>query len=245
MRVVLAERPGDDCWYAETLQDSWTRFRCGARSDSSLCVRCKGLVLLGRAKSHLQLRCVFLWVLLCRCFLSCFTLWLSLAVTSGHAVSFWSFCVRVCCTSPLSLSPLPSPLSPLPCDVALPLCLLLFLQCRTSFPRTSSHGANTPGVFSLTHSLTCSLTPAALADAPFALQDVIPEDKQPELLGTISKGNITMRVLRDIFDSFVNMGPLSQVGSQVGVCVWGGGILPTLKRGGCTREALSARATLL
>jgi hypothetical protein len=45
----------------------------------------------------------------------------------------------------------------------------------------------------------------------FVLQDVIPEDKQPELLGTISKGNITMRVLRDIFDSFVNMGPLSQV----------------------------------
>jgi hypothetical protein len=30
MSVVLAGRPGDDCWYAETLQDSWTRFRCGA-----------------------------------------------------------------------------------------------------------------------------------------------------------------------------------------------------------------------
>lgn len=63
------------------------------------------------------------------------------------------------------------------------------------------------------------------------LQDVIPEDKQPELLGTISKGNITMRVLRDIFDSFVNMGPLSQVGSQVGVCVWGGGGIANFEEG--------------
>jgi hypothetical protein len=52
------------------------------------------------------------------------------------------------------------------------------------------------------------------------LQDIIPEDKQPELLGTISKGNITMRVLRDIFESFINMGPLSQVGcgGQGGAC---------------------------
>ena len=44
------------------------------------------------------------------------------------------------------------------------------------------------------------------------MQDVIPEDKQPELLGSISKGNISMRVLRDVFESFINMGPLSQVG---------------------------------
>lgn len=44
------------------------------------------------------------------------------------------------------------------------------------------------------------------------VQDVIPEDKQPELLGSISKGNISMRVLRDVFESFINMGPLSQVG---------------------------------
>jgi hypothetical protein len=54
---------------------------------------------------------------------------------------------------------------------------------------------------------------------PSPPQDVIPEDKQPELLDTISKGNVTMRVLRDIFESFLNMGPLSQVGG----CVWGGG----------------------
>ena len=46
-------------------------------------------------------------------------------------------------------------------------------------------------------------------------QDVIPEDKQPELIGSISKGNVTMRVLRDVFESFVNMGPLSQVGLVV------------------------------
>lgn len=47
------------------------------------------------------------------------------------------------------------------------------------------------------------------------IQDVIPEDKQPELLGTISKGNISMRVLRDVFESFINMGPLSQVMSMI------------------------------
>lgn len=57
------------------------------------------------------------------------------------------------------------------------------------------------------------------------MQDIIPEDKQPELLGTISKGNITMRVLRDVFESFMNMGPLSQVGCERGggqcVGAWG------------------------
>eukprot|EP00775_Hariotina_reticulata_P009897 gene9897-10054_t len=42
------------------------------------------------------------------------------------------------------------------------------------------------------------------------IQDVIPEDKQPELLESIHKGNISMRVLRDVFESFLNMGPLSQ-----------------------------------
>ncbi len=46
------------------------------------------------------------------------------------------------------------------------------------------------------------------------LQDVIPEDKQPELLETISKGNISMRVLRDVFESFLQMGPMSQVGGR-------------------------------
>ena len=43
------------------------------------------------------------------------------------------------------------------------------------------------------------------------LQDAIPESKQPELLETISKGNVTMRVLRDVFESFLSMGPMSQV----------------------------------
>jgi hypothetical protein len=43
------------------------------------------------------------------------------------------------------------------------------------------------------------------------LQDVIPEDKQPELLDSIQRGNVSMRVMRDVFESFLNMGPLSQV----------------------------------
>jgi len=43
------------------------------------------------------------------------------------------------------------------------------------------------------------------------IQDVIPEDKQPELLETIQKGNISMRVLRDMFESFLQMGPMSQM----------------------------------
>ncbi|KAI8464732.1 MAG: subunit of the signal recognition particle [Monoraphidium minutum] len=43
------------------------------------------------------------------------------------------------------------------------------------------------------------------------IQDVIPEDKQPELLETISRGNVTMRVMRDVFESFLNMGPVSQI----------------------------------
>ncbi|WIA37924.1 hypothetical protein OEZ86_001301 [Tetradesmus obliquus] len=43
------------------------------------------------------------------------------------------------------------------------------------------------------------------------IQDVIPEDKQPELLDSIQRGNVSMRVMRDVFESFLNMGPLSQV----------------------------------
>jgi hypothetical protein len=46
---------------------------------------------------------------------------------------------------------------------------------------------------------------------PTHQQDIIPEDKQPELLGNIQKGNVSMRVMRDVFESFLNMGPLSQV----------------------------------
>jgi signal recognition particle subunit SRP54 len=45
----------------------------------------------------------------------------------------------------------------------------------------------------------------------YCLQDVIPEDKQPELLESIQRGNVSMRVMRDVFESFLNMGPLSQV----------------------------------
>eukprot|EP00879_Flechtneria_rotunda_P006329 GHRR01006652.1.p1 GENE.GHRR01006652.1~~GHRR01006652.1.p1 ORF type:complete len:520 (+),score=205.24 GHRR01006652.1:452-2011(+) len=47
------------------------------------------------------------------------------------------------------------------------------------------------------------------------IQDVIPEDKQPELLETIQRGNISMRVMRDVFESFLNMGPLSQVMAMI------------------------------
>ncbi|GBG00646.1 signal recognition particle 54 kDa, partial [Raphidocelis subcapitata] len=43
------------------------------------------------------------------------------------------------------------------------------------------------------------------------IQDVIPEDKQPELLDSISRGNVTMRVMRDVFESFLSMGPVSQI----------------------------------
>lgn len=52
------------------------------------------------------------------------------------------------------------------------------------------------------------------------IQDVIPEDKQPELLDTISKGNVSMRVLRDMFESVLQLGPMSQVGGggTVGRC---------------------------
>eukprot|EP00983_Pelagomonas_calceolata_P082357 1155903-Pelagomonas_calceolata.AAC.1 len=42
------------------------------------------------------------------------------------------------------------------------------------------------------------------------IQDAIPEDKQPELLDTINKGNMSMRVLRDMFDSVLELGPMSQ-----------------------------------
>ncbi len=53
---------------------------------------------------------------------------------------------------------------------------------------------------------------------PLTPQDVIPEDKQPELLDTISKGNVTMRVLKDMFESVLELGPMSQV------TVWGRGV---------------------
>eukprot|EP00882_Tetradesmus_deserticola_P010979 GHRQ01011613.1.p1 GENE.GHRQ01011613.1~~GHRQ01011613.1.p1 ORF type:complete len:316 (+),score=138.04 GHRQ01011613.1:241-1188(+) len=47
------------------------------------------------------------------------------------------------------------------------------------------------------------------------IQDVIPEDKQPELLDSIQRGNVSMRVMRDVFESFLNMGPLSSVMAMI------------------------------
>ncbi|MEW5318017.1 MAG: hypothetical protein WDW38_009271 [Sanguina aurantia] len=47
------------------------------------------------------------------------------------------------------------------------------------------------------------------------IQDIIPEDKQPELLDTISKGNVTMRVLKDMFESVLEMGPMSQMMAMI------------------------------
>lgn len=55
------------------------------------------------------------------------------------------------------------------------------------------------------------------------IQDVIPEDKQPELLDTISKGNVTMRVLKDMFESVLELGPMSQVGGAQGFSFLGTG----------------------
>ncbi|KAL6760898.1 subunit of the signal recognition particle [Haematococcus lacustris] len=47
------------------------------------------------------------------------------------------------------------------------------------------------------------------------IQDIIPEDKQPELLDSIQKGNVTMRVLKDMFESVLEMGPMSQMMSML------------------------------
>lgn len=65
----------------------------------------------------------------------------------------------------------------------------------------------------------CCRHPAAAPAAPLP-QDVIPEDKQPELLDSIQRGNVSMRVMRDVFESFLNMGPLSQVGREGWHVVW-------------------------
>ena len=46
-------------------------------------------------------------------------------------------------------------------------------------------------------------------------QDVIPEDKQPELIDTITKGNVSMRVLKEMFESVLELGPMSQVRSVI------------------------------
>lgn len=47
------------------------------------------------------------------------------------------------------------------------------------------------------------------------IQDVIPEDKQPELLETISKGNFTLRILYEQFQNILKLGPMGQVMSMI------------------------------
>lgn len=44
------------------------------------------------------------------------------------------------------------------------------------------------------------------------LQDVIPEDQQPEFIENIAKGQFTMRILYEQFQNILKMGPMSQVG---------------------------------
>jgi signal recognition particle subunit SRP54 len=43
------------------------------------------------------------------------------------------------------------------------------------------------------------------------LADAIPERQQNEMVEAISKGNVSMRVMREVFDSVLSMGPLSQI----------------------------------
>jgi signal recognition particle subunit SRP54 len=43
------------------------------------------------------------------------------------------------------------------------------------------------------------------------LQDAIPENKQTEMVEAISKGAVSMRVMREIFGSVLQMGPISQI----------------------------------
>ena len=40
---------------------------------------------------------------------------------------------------------------------------------------------------------------------------MIPEDKQPELIKNITEGNVSMRVMKEMFESVLEMGPMSQV----------------------------------
>lgn len=42
------------------------------------------------------------------------------------------------------------------------------------------------------------------------IQEVIPKDKEPELLKSM-QGGMTMRIMRDMFESVLSMGPLSSV----------------------------------
>mmetsp|Transcript_10253 Transcript_10253/g.26286 ORF Transcript_10253/g.26286 Transcript_10253/m.26286 type:complete len:494 (-) Transcript_10253:157-1638(-) len=43
------------------------------------------------------------------------------------------------------------------------------------------------------------------------IQDVIPEDKQPDLLNTIAQGQFSMKLLYEQFSNILKMGPMSQI----------------------------------
>lgn len=45
------------------------------------------------------------------------------------------------------------------------------------------------------------------------IQDAIPEDRQPEMLQNIAKGDFSFRMLKEQFQSILKMGPMSQVGA--------------------------------
>ena len=65
------------------------------------------------------------------------------------------------------------------------------------------------------------------------ITEVLPDDKQPELLENIAKGQFTMRILYEQFQNILKMGPMSQV-------------LPSLALVGCSlfhhKRALSSRS---
>ncbi|KAL6841533.1 hypothetical protein ACP4OV_028676 [Aristida adscensionis] len=50
------------------------------------------------------------------------------------------------------------------------------------------------------------------------IQDVMPADKQPELLKQLSKGSFTLRCLYDLFQNLLSMGPLGQIFSMLPGC---------------------------
>ncbi|CAH8254969.1 unnamed protein product [Arabidopsis lyrata] len=47
------------------------------------------------------------------------------------------------------------------------------------------------------------------------LQEVVPKDQQPELLEKLSQGNFTLRIMYDLFQNILNMGPLKEVFSML------------------------------
>ena len=47
------------------------------------------------------------------------------------------------------------------------------------------------------------------------IQDVIPQDQQPELLDKLAQGHFTMRILYEQFANIQKMGPMSAVMSMI------------------------------